>query len=71
MLSRDQTRQVITDAVKKTGGPSAFSRKHDISEGYIINVTSGRVKPGPRISAAVGLVNLKDSWTPIRPTKQD
>lgn len=60
--TRAQVAVMFDKLVKEAGGPSKFSRKHDISEGYVRNVASGRTAPGPRSTALLGLEKTEDTW---------
>lgn len=60
--NRTQVANLFSKLVKEAGGPSKFSRKHDISEGYVRNVASGRTAPGPRSTALLGLEKVEDQW---------
>ena len=60
--TRTQVTNFFAKLVKETGGPSKFSRKYDISEGYVRNVATGRIAPGPRCTAIMGLEKAEDTW---------
>lgn len=64
-LTREQTRALIEQCVFSVGGPSKFSRKFDIAEGYVRNVVKGRTAPGPRISRIVGMTKAEDRWVKL------
>lgn len=61
-LSRLQVTNLFAKLVKTQGGPSKFSRLHDISESYVRHVMSGRVVPGPKVTAIMGLAKADDAW---------
>ena len=60
-LTIEQVRSRIVAAVDKKGGPAAFARSLDVTEPYIRNVLRGK-KPGPKVCAAIGVVENDKTW---------
>lgn len=64
-LTREQTRVLIEQCVAATGGPSKFSRLHNVSEGQVRNVIKGRSPPGGKVMTACGLAKDEERWVKL------
>lgn len=64
-LTREQTRALIEQCVAEAGGPSKFSRIHNVSEGQVRNVIKGRSPPGGKVIAACGVVKAEERWVKL------
>ena len=58
-------------ACRAAGSQAAFARKHGLEQGYISLLLSGaRAHPGPKILAALGLVQVIDwKWRHREPAE--
>ena len=61
-LNNTEALTIIQAKIQATGGPAAFSSKHDIAEPYVRNVLAGRTEPGKRTAKAAGLVKQDGAW---------
>ena len=58
MLDHDDLLELLRERCKAEGSANRFAANHDICQGYVANVLTGREKPGPAIALALGFKKI-------------
>jgi Helix-turn-helix len=56
---------MIRAAVDKAGSPEKLAAKLDVTPSYIRHIMRGK-KPGPKLCAHIGVVEIKNVWRAIK-----
>lgn len=64
-MDADDLIRLLRQRIKAEGGVFKFAVNHDMCQGYVSNVLSGRNKPGPKITIALGLKPVR-TYEPIK-----
>lgn len=64
-LTRQEVTTIIRAAVEAAGGPVPFARGLDVTPSYISHTLSGK-KPGKRLLARVGIVEVRDTYVRVK-----
>lgn len=57
--------QMIRAAVDKAGSPEKLAAKLDVTPSYIRHIMRGK-KPGPKLCAHIGVVEVKNVWRAVK-----
>ena len=65
-MNNDDIIELLKRRMKEEGlGQTKFAKAHGLSQGYLGNVLRGMNKPGPKITALLGLKLVRD-YQPIK-----
>ena len=54
-MDEDEARKILREAIYRSGGQTAFAKKHGFTAGYVHDVLVGKRAIADRIACAIGL----------------